>query len=49
MGAGGYHSDAMWGAPYDPAWAQNDPPVNAAKLVANNTQPSAAQWVNATA
>jgi diacylglycerol O-acyltransferase / trehalose O-mycolyltransferase len=38
MGAGGYHSDAMWGPPTDPAWADNDPTVNAAKLVANNTR-----------
>jgi S-formylglutathione hydrolase FrmB len=38
MAARGFHSDAMWGAPYDPAWAQNDPRVNAAKLVTNNTR-----------
>jgi diacylglycerol O-acyltransferase/trehalose O-mycolyltransferase len=38
MGAGGFHSDAMWGPPGDPAWANNDPTVNAAKLVANNTR-----------
>src|SRR5262249_42116066 len=38
MGAGGFRSDAMWGPPTDPAWAQNDPTVNAAKLVANNTR-----------
>ncbi|WP_407938667.1 esterase family protein [Mycobacterium lacus] len=38
MGAGGFHSDAMWGPPTDPAWALNDPTVNAAKLVANNTR-----------
>ncbi|RFZ09574.1 Diacylglycerol acyltransferase/mycolyltransferase Ag85B precursor [Mycobacterium marinum] len=38
LGAGGFHSDAMWGPAEDPAWAQNDPTVNAAKLVANNTR-----------
>jgi diacylglycerol O-acyltransferase / trehalose O-mycolyltransferase / mycolyltransferase Ag85 len=38
MGAGGFRSDAMWGPPNDPAWAFNDPTVNAAKLVANNTR-----------
>jgi diacylglycerol O-acyltransferase/trehalose O-mycolyltransferase len=38
MGAGGFRSDAMWGPPTDPAWAQNDPTLNAAKLVANNTR-----------
>ncbi|GAB3018112.1 diacylglycerol acyltransferase/mycolyltransferase Ag85B [Mycobacterium bourgelatii] len=38
MGAGGYRSDAMWGPPGDPAWAANDPTVNAKKLVANNTR-----------
>ncbi|WP_275580677.1 esterase family protein [Mycobacterium riyadhense] len=38
LGAGGFRSDAMWGPPTDPAWAANDPTVNAAKLVANNTR-----------
>jgi diacylglycerol O-acyltransferase/trehalose O-mycolyltransferase len=38
LGAGGFRSDAMWGPPADPAWAANDPTVNAAKLVANNTR-----------
>ncbi|MGO9509004.1 MAG: esterase family protein [Mycobacterium sp.] len=38
MGAGGFRSDAMWGPPDDPAWAANDPTVNAAQLVANNTR-----------
>jgi diacylglycerol O-acyltransferase/trehalose O-mycolyltransferase len=28
----------MWGPPTDPAWAQNDPTVNVAKLVANQTR-----------
>ncbi|HUH70562.1 MAG TPA: alpha/beta hydrolase family protein [Mycobacterium sp.] len=35
---GGFNSNAMWGPPSDPAWARNDPTVNAAKLVANNTR-----------
>ncbi|ORB65455.1 diacylglycerol acyltransferase/mycolyltransferase Ag85A [Mycobacterium shinjukuense] len=38
MGAGGFHSDAMWGPATDPAWARNDPTVNVGKLVANNTR-----------
>lgn len=38
MGAGGFRSDAMWGPPTDAAWAANDPTINAAKLVANNTR-----------
>lgn len=38
LGAGGFHSDAMWGPPGDPAWALNDPTVNVAKLVANDTR-----------
>ncbi|BBX72229.1 esterase family protein [Mycobacterium shinjukuense] len=38
LGAGGFHSDAMWGSATDPAWAAHDPTVNAAKLVANNTR-----------
>jgi diacylglycerol O-acyltransferase / trehalose O-mycolyltransferase len=36
--AGGFSADAMWGPPSDPAWARNDPTVNVAKLVANNTR-----------
>ncbi len=36
--AGGFSPDAMWGPPSDPAWARNDPTVNVAKLVANNTR-----------
>jgi diacylglycerol O-acyltransferase / trehalose O-mycolyltransferase / mycolyltransferase Ag85 len=36
--AGGFSSGAMWGPPGDPAWARNDPTVNVAKLVANNTR-----------
>lgn len=38
MGAGGFHSDAMWGPPTDPAWAANDPTVNVKQLIANNTR-----------
>lgn len=38
LGAGGFRSDAMWGPPGDPAWASNDPTVNVASLVANNTR-----------
>src|SRR5262249_51436332 len=37
-GAGGFRSAARWGPPSDPAWAQHDPTVNAAKLVANRTR-----------
>jgi diacylglycerol O-acyltransferase/trehalose O-mycolyltransferase len=35
---GGFSSNAMWGPPSDPAWARNDPTVNVAKLVADNTR-----------
>ena len=35
---GGFSRDAMWGPPGDPAWARNDPTVNVATLVANNTR-----------
>jgi diacylglycerol O-acyltransferase / trehalose O-mycolyltransferase len=35
---GGFSSDAMWGPPGDAAWARNDPTVNVARLVANNTR-----------
>ncbi|CAM4209052.1 Diacylglycerol acyltransferase/mycolyltransferase Ag85B precursor [Mycobacterium basiliense] len=38
LGAGGFRSDAMWGPPTDPAWAEHDPTVNAAKLVSHNTR-----------
>jgi diacylglycerol O-acyltransferase / trehalose O-mycolyltransferase len=38
MGTGGYRAEDMWGPPTDPAWASNDPTVNVAKLVANNTR-----------
>jgi diacylglycerol O-acyltransferase/trehalose O-mycolyltransferase len=41
MSAGGFRSDAMWGPPNDPACAANDPTVDAAKLVADQTR----SWV----
>ena len=36
--AGGYKTDDMWGPSSDPAWKRNDPMVNIATLVANNTR-----------
>jgi diacylglycerol O-acyltransferase / trehalose O-mycolyltransferase len=39
--AGGYNSVSMWGLSSDPAWRRNDPMVNIAALVANDT----AVWV----
>ena len=38
--AGGYKADDMWGKTEDPnsAWKRNDPMVNIAQLVANNTR-----------
>ncbi len=39
--AGGYNVSDMWGPSSDPAWRRNDPTVNVARLVANNT----ALWV----
>ena len=36
--AGGYKADDMWGPTEDPAWKRNDPMVNIAELVANNTR-----------
>jgi diacylglycerol O-acyltransferase / trehalose O-mycolyltransferase len=36
--AGGYSAESMWGKSSDPAWKRNDPTVNIAKLVANNTR-----------
>ena len=36
--AGGYKANDMWGPTSDPAWKRNDPMVNIAKLVANNTR-----------
>jgi diacylglycerol O-acyltransferase/trehalose O-mycolyltransferase len=35
---GGFDPNAMWGPPGDPAWARNDPTINVARLVANNTR-----------
>ena len=35
---GGFDPTAMWGPPGDPAWARNDPTVNVARLVTNNTR-----------
>jgi diacylglycerol O-acyltransferase/trehalose O-mycolyltransferase len=39
--AGGFNPNQMWGISSDPAWRRNDPTVNVAQLVANNT----AVWV----
>ena len=36
--AGGYSAESMWGKSSDPAWKRNDPTVNIATLVANNTR-----------
>jgi diacylglycerol O-acyltransferase/trehalose O-mycolyltransferase len=36
--AGGFKAEAMWGPSSDPAWKRNDPTVNIAKLVSNNTR-----------
>ena len=36
--AGGYNAESMWGPSADPAWKRNDPMVNIAQLVANNTR-----------
>ena len=36
--AGGFNTQDMWGPPTDPAWKRNDPMVNMAQLVANNTR-----------
>jgi diacylglycerol O-acyltransferase/trehalose O-mycolyltransferase len=35
---GGFDRDAMWGAPGDPAWARNDPTVQAGRLAADGTR-----------
>jgi diacylglycerol O-acyltransferase/trehalose O-mycolyltransferase len=35
---GGFSRDAMWGPPGDPAWARNDPTVQAGRLAANGTR-----------
>lgn len=38
MWNGGFDPVAMWGPPDDPAWARNDPTVQAARLAANGTR-----------
>jgi diacylglycerol O-acyltransferase/trehalose O-mycolyltransferase len=38
MWNGGFSREAMWGPPGDPAWARNDPTVQAARLAANSTR-----------
>jgi diacylglycerol O-acyltransferase/trehalose O-mycolyltransferase len=35
---GGFSREAMWGPPGDPAWARNDPTVQAGRLAANGTR-----------
>ena len=36
--AGGFNAESMWGPSSDAAWKRNDPTVNIAQLVANNTR-----------
>jgi diacylglycerol O-acyltransferase / trehalose O-mycolyltransferase len=38
MWNGGFNPEAMWGPPGDPAWARNDPTVQAGRLAANGTR-----------
>jgi diacylglycerol O-acyltransferase / trehalose O-mycolyltransferase len=38
MWNGGFSKEAMWGPPGDPAWARNDPTLQAGRLAANNTR-----------
>lgn len=38
MWNGGFNPDAMWGPPGDPAWARNDPTLQAGRLAANGTR-----------
>jgi diacylglycerol O-acyltransferase/trehalose O-mycolyltransferase len=38
MWNGGFDPAAMWGAPGDPAWARNDPTIQAPLLAANGTR-----------
>jgi len=38
MWNGGFSPDAMWGPPGDPAWARNDPTVQAGTLAGNGTR-----------
>jgi diacylglycerol O-acyltransferase/trehalose O-mycolyltransferase len=35
---GGFSREAMWGPPGDPAWARNDPTLQAGRLAANGTR-----------
>jgi len=38
MWNGGFSREAMWGPPGDPAWARNDPTVQAGRLATNGTR-----------
>lgn len=38
MWNGGFNPESMWGPPGDPAWARNDPTVQAGRLAANGTR-----------
>ncbi len=38
MWNGGFNQEAMWGPPGDPAWARNDPTLQAGRLAANGTR-----------
>jgi diacylglycerol O-acyltransferase / trehalose O-mycolyltransferase / mycolyltransferase Ag85 len=38
MWNGGFNPEAMWGPPGDPAWARNDPTIQAGRLAANGTR-----------
>jgi diacylglycerol O-acyltransferase/trehalose O-mycolyltransferase len=38
MWNGGFSPEAMWGPPGDPAWARNDPTVQAGRLAGNGTR-----------
>jgi diacylglycerol O-acyltransferase/trehalose O-mycolyltransferase len=38
MWNGGFSREAMWGPPGDPAWARNDPVLQAGRLAANGTR-----------
>lgn len=38
MWNGGFNPEAMWGPPGDPAWARNDPTVQAGRLAAEGTR-----------
>nr|WP_232236056.1 alpha/beta hydrolase family protein [Nocardia sp. BMG51109] len=43
LDAGGFNIDAMWGPPWDPRWARNDPTVSAPLLRQNGTR----LWISA--